>query len=196
MKDKATFYKNLSIVIVVALMGALLIASYFIPIMGPSKNLTASNYSCRDVVVAMNATKKEDLSTSSIQEAFSCISEHEGKAGQLIRVVGVLGMMNAMIGAAMLICALTTIFFKSNIFRIASIAFAVSALCVSIAIIAILCSYLAMPTDSTLPYSYYYAIRAGSFIMMGASLFGGAGAWFLGFFDKEGHNKESKKEGI
>ena len=37
MKNKATFYKNLSIVIVVALMGVLLIASYFIPIMKPSE---------------------------------------------------------------------------------------------------------------------------------------------------------------
>lgn len=196
MKDKATFYKNLSIVIVVALMGVLLIASYFIPIMGPSKNLSASNYSCRDVVVAMNVKTEEDLSSEGIEEAWRIISESEGKAGQLIRVVGVLGMMNAMIGAAMLICAITTIFFKSNIFRIASIAFAIAALCLSISMVAILCAYLAMPTDSSLPYSYYYSIRAGSFVMMAASLFGGVGAWFLGFFDKEKHHIESKEERI
>ena len=184
MKDKATFFKNLSIVIVVALMGALLIASYFIPIMGSSEHSSVPSYSCRDVVVAMKATKQEDLSTASIQEAWSSISENEGKAGQLLRVVGVLGMINAMIGAALLICAVATIFIKSNLFRVASISFAAAALGVSIAIVAILCSYLGLPTILKLPYSYYYSIKAGSFVMMAASLFGGVGSWFLGFFEK------------
>lgn len=184
MKNKATFLKNLSIVIVVALMGALLIASYFIPIMGSSEHSSVPSYSCRDVVVAMKATQQEDLSTASIQEAWSSISETEGKAGQLIRVVGVLGMINAMIGAALLICAIATIFIKSNFFRIGCIAFAVAALGISIAMVSILCSYLALPTILKLPYSYYYSINAGSFVMMGASLFGGVGSWFLGFFEK------------
>lgn len=184
MKDKATFLKNLSIVIVVALMGVLLIASYFIPIMGASEHSRVSSYSCRDVVVAMKAEKQEDLYTTSIQEAHSCISENEGKAGQLIRVAGVLGMINAMIGAALLICAVATIFIKSNLFRVASMAFAIAALCVSIAMIAILGSYLGLPTMLELPYSYYYSIMAGSFVMMAASLFGGVGSWFLGFFEK------------
>lgn len=189
MKNKATFLKNLSIVIVVALMGVLLIASYFIPIMKPSETYRVDgvnkNYSCRDVVVAMNATKQEDLSTSSIQEAFSCISEHEGKAGQLIRVVGVLGMINAMIGVAILICAVATVFLKYNILRIAALAFAIAALAVSIAMIVMLCSYLGIVTESTHPYAFYYSISAASFVMLGASLFSGAGSWFLGFFDKE-----------
>lgn len=184
MKDKTTFLKNLSIVIVVALMGVLLIASYFIPIMGATKNSSVSSYSCRDVVVAMKAENQEDLYTASIQEAHASISENEGTAGQLIRVVGVLGMINAMIGAALLICAIATIFIKSNIFRVSSMAFAVAALCVSIAIIAILCSYLGTSTMLNLPYSYYYSIKAGSFVMMAASLFGGVGSWFLGFFEK------------
>ncbi len=185
MKDKATFFKNLSIVIVVALMGVLLIASYFIPIMGASEHSRVSSYSCRDVVVAMKAEKQEDLYTTSIQEAHSCISENEGKAGQLIRVVGVLGMINAMIGAAILICAVATVFLKYNILRIAALAFAIAALAVSIAMIVMLCSYLGIVTESTHPYAFYYSISAASFVMLGASLFSGAGSWFLGFFDKE-----------
>ena len=63
-------------------------------------------------------------------------------------------------------------------------AFAIAALCVSIAMIAILGSYLGLPTMLELPYSYYYSIMAGSFVMMAASLFGGVGSWFLGFFEK------------
>ena len=121
MKNKATFYKNLSIVIVVALMGVLLIASYFIPIMKPSETYRVDgvnkNYSCRDVVVAMNADSLDDLSPAQ-NEAFFVVSKTEGKAGQLIRVVGVLGMINAMIGVAILICAVATVFLKYNILRI------------------------------------------------------------------------------
>lgn len=181
MKNKATFYKNLSIVIVVALMGVLLIASYFIPIMKPSETYRVDgvnkNYSCRDVVVAMNADSLDDLSPAQ-NEAFFVVSKTEGKAGQLIRVVGVLGMINAMIGAAILICAVATVFLKYNILRIAALA-------VSIAMIVMLCSYLGIVTESTHPYAFYYSISAASFVMLGASLFSGAGSWFLGFFDKE-----------
>lgn len=71
MKNKATFLKNLSIVIVVALMGVLLIASYFIPIMKPSETYRVDgvnkNYSCRDVVVAMNADSLDDLSPAKMK---------------------------------------------------------------------------------------------------------------------------------
>ena len=188
MKNKATFLKNLSIVIVVALMGVLLIASYFIPIMKPSETYRVDgvnkNYSCRDVVVAMNADSLDDLSTAQ-NEAFFVVSKTEGKAGQLIRVVGVLGMINAMIGAAILICAVATVFLKYNILRIAALAFAIAALAVSIAMIVMLCSYLGIVTESTHPYAFYYSISAASFVMLGACLFCGAGSWFLGFFDKE-----------
>ena len=188
MKNKATFLKNLSIVIVVALMGVLLIASYFIPIMKPSETYRVDgvnkNYSCRDVVVAMNADSLDDLSPAQ-NEAFFVVSKTEGKAGQLIRVVGVLGMINAMIGAAILICAVATVFLKYNILRIAALAFAIAALAVSIAMIVMLCSYLGIVTESTHPYAFYYSISAASFEMLGASLFSGAGSWFLGFFDKE-----------
>ena len=141
MKNKATFLKNLSIVIVVALMGVLLIASYFIPIMKPSETYRVDgvnkNYSCRDVVVAMNADSLDDLSPAQ-NEAFFVVSKTEGKAGQLIRVVGVLGMINAMIGVAILICAVATVFLKYNILRIAALAFAIAALAVSIAMIVML----------------------------------------------------------
>ena len=195
MKDKTTFLKNLSIVIVVALMGVLLIASYFIPVMGASKNYDTSSYSCRDVVVAMKAESRDDLYNEAIIAADAGISEYEGKQGKIIRAVGVLGMINAMIGAALLICAIATIFIKGNILRISSIAFAVAALCVSITIIALLCVYLGGLTELQYSYSYYYAIKAGSFVMMAASLFGGTGAWFLGFFNKEKHQTEAK-EGI
>lgn len=188
MKNKATFYKNLSIVIVVALMGVLLIASYFIPIMKPSETYRVDgvnkNYSCRDVVVAMNADSLDNLSPAQ-NEAFFVVSKTEGKAGQLIRVVGVLGMINAMIGAAILICAVATVFLKYNILRIAALAFAIAALAVSIAMIVMLCSYLGIVTESTHPYAFYYSISAASFVMLGASLFSSAGSWFLGFFDKE-----------
>lgn len=188
MKNKATFLKNLSIVIVVALMGVLLIASYFIPIMKPSETYRVDgvnkNYSCRDVVVAMNADSLDNLSPAQ-NEAFFVVSKTEGKAGQLIRVVGVLGMINAMIGAAILICAVATVFLKYNILRIAALAFAIAALAVSIAMIVMLCSYLGIVTESTHPYAFYYSISAASFVMLGASLFSGTGSWFLGFFDKE-----------
>lgn len=188
MKNKATFLKNLSIVIVVALMGVLLIASYFIPIMKPSETYRVDgvnkNYSCRDVVVAMNADSLDDLSPAQ-NEAFFVVSKTEGKAGQLIRVVGVLGMINAMIGAAILICAVATVFLKYNILRIAALAFAIAALAVLIAMIVMLCSYLGIVTESTHPYAFYYSISAASFVMLGASLFSGAGSWFLGFFNKE-----------
>ena len=178
MKNKATFLKNLSIVIVVALMGVLLIASDFIPIMKPSETYRVDgvnkNYSCRDVVVAMNADSLDDLSPAQ-NEAFFVVSKTEGKAGQLIRVVGV----------AIVICAVATVFLKYNILRIAALAFAIAALAVSIAMIVMLCSYLGIVTESTHPYAFYYSISAASFVMLGASLFSGAGSWFLGFFDKE-----------
>ena len=169
MKNKATFLKNLSIVIVVALMGVLLIASYFIPIMKPSETYRVDgvnkNYSCRDVVVAMNADSLDDLSPAQ-NEAFFVVSKTEGKAGQLIRVVG---MINAMIGVAILICAVATVFLKYNILRIAALAFAIAALAVSIAMIVMLCSYLGIVTESTHPYAFYYSISAASFVMLGAS---------------------------
>lgn len=184
MKDKAAFFKKLSIVIVVALMGVLLVASYFIPIMGPANKRTSATYSCRDVVVAMNAKTQDDLYTENIKEASYIISKSEGKAGELIRVVGVLGLVNAMIGGALIICAIASLFFGGNIFRFSSVAFSVAALCVAISMIALLCVYLGMVTESSYPYSYYYAINAASFVMMGASLFGGFGSWFLNWFDK------------
>ena len=192
MSNKAIFWKNLSMVIVVVLMGALLIASYFIPVMKPSETYRVDgvdkNYSCRDVVVAMNATDIEDLSTAQVEALFA-VSESEGTAGKLIRVVGVLGMINAMIGAAILICAIATIILRNNnILRVAAIAFAIAALAVSIAMIALICSYLGIVTESTHPYAFYYSVGASSFVMLGASLFAGTGSWFLGFFDRFGAN--------
>lgn len=188
MKDKATFLKNLGIVIVVALMGILLIASYFIPVIGPSETHKSEDvdksYSCYDVVVAMNATSFDDLSAGQVEAVFA-VSKNEGTAGQLIRVVGVLGMINAMIGAAMLICAVATIFLKTNILRVSALAFGIAAAGVAIAIITLICSYLGIMTEAAHPYSFYYAIHASSFVMLAASLFGGVGAWFLGFFDRE-----------
>lgn len=94
-------------------------------------------------------------------------------------------MINAMIGVAILICAVATVFLKYNILRIAALAFAIAALAVSIAMIVMLCSYLGIVTESTHPYAFYYSISAASFVMLGASLFSGAGSWFLGFFNKE-----------
>ena len=193
MKNKGNFFKNLSIAIVVALMGALLIASFFIPVIGPSETHknegVDKNYSCYDVVVAMNATSMEDLSSSQIEAVFA-VSKTEGEAGQLIRVVGVLGMINAMIGVAILICSIATLFLKHNILRLASIGFAISAVCVSIAALAIICSYLGISTEALHPYSFYYSIHASSFVMLAAGLLAGAGSWFLGCFGKEKAKQE------
>lgn len=190
MKDKPTFWKNLSIVIVVALLGTLLIASYFIPVIGPSKNREHEDvgYSCYDVVVGMNATSMEEL-TDSQETAVFAISVNEGKAGQLVRVVGVLGLVNAMIGAAMLLCAIASVFLKTNIIRISSIGFAIAGACISICIIALICTYLGMPT-SAYPYSFYNSIHAASFVMLAASLFGGTASWFLDYFGKEKAKQE------
>lgn len=192
MKDKKKFIGNICIAIVVALMGALLIASYFIPVLGPTKSQesVSTKYSCCDVIKAMNATKDADLSSEAIEEAWRCISETEGTAGQLVRIVGVLGMINAMIGAAIAICAIASIFLKYNILRVASLGFCVAALLVSIAIITLICVYLGIITTSTYPYSFYYLIHAASFVMLAASLFGGVGSWFLGYFDKEQAKQE------
>lgn len=193
MKDKATFWKNMSVVIVVALMGILLIASYFIPVIGPSDvykdSDTDKTYSCYDIVVAMNATSMDDLNESQ-ETAIFAISENEGKAGQIVRVVGILGMINAMVGAVILVCAIATVFFKHNILRTSTMAFAISAALVSIAIISLICSYLGIVTESTYPYSFYNSIHASSFVMLAASLFAGVGSWFLGFFD----NKKERQE--
>lgn len=184
MKNKADFFKDLSIVIVVVLLGALLIASFFIPIMGASDHTSIPSYSCRDVVAAMRAQKTEDLFSDGVNEAFASISEHEGTAGLLIRIVGVIGMANAMIGAALVVCAIATLFIRSNFFRIAAFSFAVAAFVASITMITLLCVYLGIVTTSSLPYSYYYSIRSGAFVMMAASLCSGASAWFLDYFER------------
>lgn len=187
MKDKSKL-RNLCIVIFVVLMGALLVGSFFLPIIGPSANYADSSddksYSCYDIVVATNADDMNDLTNGQL-EAFYAISTTEGRAGRCMKIVGVLGMIVAMIGAVLAICAICMPLFKTDMLRTVTISFAFAALAVSIAILTIVCIYLGIETASTYPYSYYYAICAAGFVMLGASLFGGAGAWFLGFFDKE-----------
>lgn len=192
MKDKKILIKNLCVAIVVALMGLLLVAGFFIPVIGPTKTQesVSTKYSCCDIIKGMNATKESDLSTEAIEEAWRCISETEGKAGQLVRIVGVLGMINAMIGAAIAICAIASIFLKYNILRFSSMGFCVAAALVSIAMITLICVYLGIITSATYPYSFYYLIHAASFVMLAASLFGGVGSWFLGFFDREAAEQE------
>lgn len=192
MKDKATFWKNMSIVIVVALLGILLIASYFIPVISPTKMYEAERevkYSCCDIVNGMNATTLEDVEDPAVYTAWRCVSINEGTAGQLVRVVGVLGMINAMIGAVILICAVATIFFKMNILRLASLGFAIASVAISVAMIAIICVYLGIDVGSV-AYAFYYEIHAASFVMLAASLFAGVGSWFLGFFDKHKAKQE------
>ena len=169
--------KTVWFALAVILMGALLVGCYFIPVMGPSSRYNSKSYSCNDIVVAMNAETKEDLSEAQI-EAWRAISKTEGTAGKYAKAMGVVGLVVAMVGGVLAVAGVASIFLKQFNLRSCLLGLSVGALVGVIALLVIGCLYLGLPANSAVNYSYYHAFKAAPFVMLSACLVAGAASWF------------------
>ncbi len=166
--------KNLIIVIVLCLMGALLIAGFFIPIITPSSRYEdfSSSYSCKDLVVANRGDKDYKDMTPEEQEAYKAISDatskkaDQQKAGKIATILGTIGLINCFVGALLIICSVLWLFMAQNMMKMLLIIFGIVGFALSITTITLICVYLGIPKD-TMQYSYFHSIGAGSFISLG-----------------------------
>lgn len=181
---KVIFNKSFIFSIIVAVMSALLIACFFIPVIGPSERYRDTNmagYSCKDIIVAINANTPEEAANLSASEekAWFEVNSPAEDGAKMVKVIGIVGLVNAMIGAIMLVVSILSIFYRSAFVSSGLLALYIIGVLASVAIIILMCIYLKMPSGTSGTYSYWYSVSASAFVMLGATLIGGTCSCFI-----------------